>query len=465
MTFAAGPAFGGFSATDLAVPKDYLSRIAALRAEGRKRRRGQTESAMSGTKDMIARLRKSVEEIAKSDVANRDELLAKTFSEFEEAVEAESQDAEEPVGSEGDEDLAEDREIIDEGESEPPHPIEALLVLGQDEDAIIQDLIDSGDVSDETAEILATIVALRELALRSAASDQAVVLEDEDELEAAKADGLFLLEAGLSKADGEGEDEVVVATALPESLHHLITDNVSIGEAMSAVGLNLAKMAGVPVEEALAKFADEEEAQAEAEAQESPEEPTDPVSSLAKQIQVLMRLNAAALVQGEAVMRGLTGMTGEPEGPAAEEAEMEQPEQEAAAEEGGEEPTAEEPAAEEGAERAEPAAAEAERGPGAESEPKKKNPFDKADGIDGLAKSITDAVMAATAPLQAEIERLKSMPAAPKAPAKGVTVGLKKTEDGGGISAESEASRLMKLSPEERAAELLKMTWATNSDA
>jgi len=158
---------------------------------------------------------------------------------------------------------------------------------------------------------------------------------------------------------------------------------------------------------------------------------------------------AAGLVQGEAIMRGLSDQTGEDGEAAAEEVASEEPEQEAASEGGAEEASSEGESSE---------APEESEGAEGEDERKREEMAAKSDRNEDLAKSITEAVLAATKPLKDEIELLKSQPAAPKAPAKGIIVGLSKAEDGSGAPAiEMEAARIAKLTPEQQAIELTKM--------
>jgi hypothetical protein len=392
--------------------------------------------------EMVDRLRQSVAEIMKSDVPNRDELLNKSFDEYAEAVaEADEIEAEEAEAEE-----AEDYE----GEDEAQDPVVVFADAVADADEALNALIEAGEIDEETAMLLAQWSAMSDIGLRALANTRAYPVEEDEMDEVGKSDGVY--EMALSKADGddEGPDSVLVKTDLPERVAQFITDPQELAEAYAQVAFGAAEMTGLP----LAKFDPETGEEQAPEPQGS--------EALIRQLQVMMRLSAATLVQGEAILRGIGGggeegemdEAGEEEAPEEEVAEGEGEMDEAGDEEAPEEETAEKPAEE-------PAEEEEEEAPA-----KGKPPafLRRAHDAEDLRKSITaefnGAVEQATAPLKKALEeanaQLKQLAKQP-APAKAPLFAMTKAADNGGAPQEDHMARLAGMSESERTTELMKM--------
>lgn len=415
---------------------------------------------MNKAAEMVSRLRQSVAEIMASDAADKDALLGKSFQEFEEAL-----------NKSAEEDQAALIAAIEQEQAEAAEAADPLLhfaeAIGTADDLAGQ-MVEAGAVDEATAELLGQWSALNDLVARSLVNHRVAPVMEGEDVEALKADGLGLLEMPLAKADGAGPEAILLKTDLPEELHALITDPAEIQGALAELGFGLAKSAGAPVEAMLAKF---EEAQAADPNAEAPAEPVpaDPVEALARQVQVMMRLSAASLVQGQQILSGLAA--------AGEEVPQEQdggvpPEDTAAAgKEGHAEPDGDEqPGAKGDGDADAKAKAEGSEKPEAGDKPEAKEgedkkPFGKAESAEDLQKAIQDelrkAVDAATAPLRkqveranAELARLRAQPQAPKAPLMAVT----KAADGViQNSGEDTLSKLAGLSPEQQALALTKM--------
>lgn len=423
---------------------------------------------MSKAAEMVVRLRQSVAEITESDAPNKDALLEKSFKEFGEAL-AKFED--EQASAVADDLARADAEV--RGEMDP---LEGFAEAVGEADAIAGEMVDAGMVDEPTAELLAQWSILGDLVARTLANQRVAEVEDEDEAEALKSDGSAgLLE--LAKADGQGA--VLLKTDLPDGLHGLVSDPAALQEAIASVGLSLAKVAGVPVEEMLEKFQAPEggEGQDGPPAMEEPA-PSDPAEALARQVQVMMRLSAASLVQGQQILQALGGAEADPgmeggvppEEQAAKEPGMEggkPPMKGEGAEQPGKEqegaPSAEKPQADK-APQAEKPEGESEGGEGGEGGEKRKPPFAKSESSEDLMKSIGEemrkAIENATAPLrkqldaaQAEMVRMQAQPAAPRAS----IMDMSKVGGGGQSSPDELAKRLADMSPEQRAMEITKM--------
>jgi hypothetical protein len=386
---------------------------------------------MTKATDMVDRLRQSVAEIIASEAGNKEELLAKSFDEFQDALaEAEEIESEE-LEMEDDEDV---------------DPVVAFADAIANADEIAAMLIDSGQVDEQTAHIFDQLAMVSDLSLRCLANTRALPVEEEeyDELEAMKSDGISVHEMPLAKNYEDEPDSILVKTDLPPEVAQFITDPAEIEEAMAAIGMEMAEAAGVD-------FGSLAKAAPMAEGEMAP-----PGGDFANQLQVLMRLNAAALVQGEQIMQALSG--GMPEGhdddqnedveaaaddidsqeDGYEDEEDDMPPQRAAPEDDGGEPVE-------------------------EDDEQKKNPFAKSESSEDLRKALAadfaSAVKDATGPLQkaledarTEIDRLKKQPSAPKA----VLGPIAKSVDNGG-NMEDTAEKLAKMSETDRAVELMKM--------
>ncbi len=440
-TQAAGP-FQGLTATDLAVKNRKKITVlrtipGAVESGGRPRRRrkdglSKGKESMTKATDMVGRLRQSVAEIISSDAPDKEELLNKSFDEFEEAV------AE-----------IEDDEVLDEGEYEQEDdgdidPVVAFADALAHADEVAAALIEAGAIDENTAALIDHWSAVSDVALRAMANTRAEPIFDDEAFEAAKADGAGLYEMALAKSDDAEDDEpeaVMVKTDLPEQVAQFITDPEDLAARMADIGLSIANFGGVPVDEMLAKFDPEAEGM-------GPEMGGDP-AGLAQAIQVLMRLNAAALVQGEQVMRQLSGDMPDDDGEGAPEEEVAEDEG-YEGEEGEEEPSEEEMMAEEGEEEAPEEAEEDEEDPrfarksASSSELKKVADAAVAEAVGPLQKALADA--------RAELDRMKSQPTAPK----GALSAVSKSADNGKPD-EDQLKKIAELPEQDRSVALMKL--------
>lgn len=454
-------AFSGLNATDLAVrPKDYRRLVALRSVRGAapskrpKRRDGTPQGNMSMSKshaEMVERLRQSVAEIVGSDAADKEDLLKKSFDEFQTDLESSAEAAQE-----GDFDGDFDSDF--EGEEVEFDPVVSFSDSLAHADEIAAILAENGEIDEDTAALLGQWSALSDIAIRSLANTRAIPVYDEAEMEAAKADGLGLMEMSLAKADGSEADEtMLVKTDLPAHVAQFITDPDQLAAMIADAGFEFAEVTGVG--EALSKMDPNMDPGMAAGPAMDP-------GALAEQVQVMMRLNAAALVQGEAVMRAMGGDMGAPE-------DQEPVEQEAAEGDFGDEGEEGEEgyeAADEGAEEEheEPDGDEEGEEPSDDDgdEPARKPPFRKSQDAEELTKSLAgelNKMMADTLePLRkqletanAEIARLKAAPA----PAKGVlnTAALSKAEDVSGQASEDPMAKIAALPESQRATELMKL--------
>lgn len=372
--------------------------------------------------EKVDRLRQSVAEIMKSDAPDKDELLQKSFEEFEEAL---------------DEDFEQDDDVL-EGEYEEIDPVVAFADAVATADAAVAELMEAGELDEDTAALMAQWSAISDVGLRSLANTRAVPVEEYELDEVGKADGVY--EMSLAKADGDYDNEpesILVKTDLPERVAQFITDPAELASAIEEIGVTIADYTGLP----LAKF--------DPETGEEMEGGAPPVEALVRQLQIMMRLNAASLVQGEAILRGISG-GGEPmEG-----------EEEMMDESGEEEGVEEEEASEDeefDQETPEEEASEEEEAPEEEEE---EQAFRRAHEAEDLKKAVDSSVREATAGLsnelkkaQAEIERLRSMPQAPKAP----LISLTKAADNGGGADEDPMAKIAALPESQRSIELMKL--------
>lgn len=371
--------------------------------------------------EKVDRLRQSVAEIMKSDAPDKDELLQKSFDEFEEALE---------------EDMVEEDDGVLEGEYEEIDPVVAFADAVATADAAVAELMEAGELDEDTAALMAQWSAISDVGLRSLANTRAIPVEEDELEEVGKADGIY--EMSLAKADGDYEEEpesILVKTDLPERVAQFITDPAELAQAIEEIGVTIADYTGLP----LAKF--------DPETGEEMEGGAPPVEALVRQLQIMMRLNAASLVQGEAILRGISG--GEAPG-----------DEEMMDESGEEEGVEEEEASEDEEFEEEAPEEEASEEEVPEDEGEEEEEFRRSHEAEDLKKAVDSSVREATAGLSAELKkaqdeiaRLRSMPQAPKAP----LISLTKAADNGGGADEDPMAKIAALPESQRSIELMKL--------
>ena len=229
-----------------------LSRFAAGRRDQAKRGSVRTGSfhAASHRKDqvmsklnleaMLGALQKSVGEINQVGGDNRDELLAKSFKEFGEAVEAEVAGVLAKA--------APAEEVLYKDLGTVGHVARLVHHMGQHASALEKS---GAEVSPEVGTLLDQCMAFGHLALHKAVNEHCEPAE-EDLLKpnAVLPDGVSLI--GVPIAD-DHENQVVVKTTLPEDLAKLAVDPATIAERAVELSIEGLQFAGVP-DQALTKI-------------------------------------------------------------------------------------------------------------------------------------------------------------------------------------------------------------------